>query len=88
MEDIGKTTWHEANEHCARMGKTLLAIESEEENNAIKNFLLENEGKLNILASISQINLHQIDMFEITEAFELCCFGKHRLPLVNNDSSK
>ena len=87
MEDIGKTTWHEANEHCARMGKTLLTIESEEENNAIKNFLLENEGKLNILASISQINLHQIDMFEITEAFE-CCFGKHRLPLVNNNSSK
>ena len=42
--DLGKTTWYEANQTCVQMDKTLLAIESEEENYAIKSFLWEKQG--------------------------------------------
>ena len=42
--DLGRTTWYEAKQACAKMGKTLLAIEAEDENDAIKRFLEESEG--------------------------------------------
>ena len=38
-------TWYGANNHCAAMGKTLLAIESEDENDAFETHLQQNEGQ-------------------------------------------
>ena len=41
----GGANWYQANEHCTDIGKVLLAIESEEENTAVKNYLKQKEGK-------------------------------------------
>ena len=41
---LNRTTWYEANQTCAKTGKTLLAIDFEDENGAIKSLLKENEG--------------------------------------------
>ena len=38
-------TWHDANDYCADMGTTLLAIESKDENDAIENYLQQTEGE-------------------------------------------
>ena len=40
----GGITWPDAYDRCADMNKTLLAIESAEENDAVENYLLQNEG--------------------------------------------
>ena len=37
-------TWYEANNHCTDIGKALLAIGSEEENDAIESHLGQNKG--------------------------------------------
>ena len=42
-------TWHDANSHCAALGKALLAIETEEENDAVENYLQQNEGTIDIV---------------------------------------
>ena len=42
----GGVTWYEASKHCADSGRTLLAIESTEENDAIENHLIQSEGQL------------------------------------------
>ena len=42
----GGVTWYEASAHCAAQGKTLLAIESEDENDAVKYYLEQNQGQL------------------------------------------
>ena len=41
----GGMTWREAGDSCTDMGKALLAIESSKENDAINNYLQQNEGK-------------------------------------------
>ena len=41
----GGMTWLEASNYCTDMGNVLLAIDSTEENDAIKSYLQENEGK-------------------------------------------
>ena len=38
-------TWSNANDYCVDQGKSLLAIESGDENDAIKNHLRQNEGQ-------------------------------------------
>ena len=42
----GGVTWYDANEHCADLDKALLAIETQEENDAVNSYLQQNEGKL------------------------------------------
>ena len=38
-------TWHEAYDHCAALGKALLAIETAEENDAVLYYLQQVESK-------------------------------------------
>ena len=42
----GGVTWYDANEHCADLDKALLAIETQEGNDAVNSYLQQNEGKL------------------------------------------
>ena len=39
-------TWHDATDYCIEAGKALLGIVFAEENEAIKDYLRQNEGKL------------------------------------------
>ena len=40
----GGATWHEAYAYCGEIGKKLLAIESEEENDVVENYLQQIGG--------------------------------------------
>ena len=51
-------TWHEAYDHCAAMGKTLLAIETREENDAVEYHLQQVEGKQNCVNTLRAPDLH------------------------------
>ena len=39
-------TWHEASNHCTALNKTLLAIDSDDENEAVKYYLEQYQGQL------------------------------------------
>ena len=45
IEQPDGVTWYDANDYCVGTERTLLAIESVEENDAFENYLQQNEGK-------------------------------------------